>query len=136
MSRRRISIVKEDRVWALRSQGYDYDSIARIANVHPSLTQVIRRIRQRPPIEEDPIRRGRRAGWMSDAQLEDIRTRRQAGETLQSIARSYWVDANTIWSIVHGRTYKEPESSYPWSFQNRMVKPQDIESKQQQPRAA
>ena len=120
--RARISLVKEDRIWDLRRQGYRFDSIARIVNCSPSsLTCVLRRVRRRPPEHVDPVRRGRRSAWLSDAQLDDIRARRAWGETLFSIGRSYHVEANTIWNIVHGRTYVTPEGVYPFEFNNRLV---------------
>lgn len=119
--KQRISLIKEDRIWDLRAQGYDYDSIARIVNVHPKLTGVIRRIRRRPPVEQDPIKRGRKAGWMSDAQIEEIRYRKAAGETLRSIATSFDVSEGCIWQICAGRTYREPESKgYSFDFSNRL----------------
>lgn len=120
----RISLVKEDRIWTLRSHGYCYDSIARIVNVAPSsMTSVLRRVRRRPPEHVDPVRRGRRRSWMSDSQIADIRSRRAAGETLHSIARSYYVEISTIWSICAGRTYATPEGGtpYPFTFENRLV---------------
>ena len=118
---RRISLVKEDRIWDLRVQGYDYDSIARIVNVHPSLTDVIRRIRRRPPVEQDPIKRGRKAGWMSDSQIEEIKRRRAAGETLLSIAQRFDVSEGCIWQICAGRTYRESEGKgYSFDFSNRL----------------
>lgn len=124
ITRARISLVKEDRIWDLRSQAYSYDSIARIVNVAPqSLTQVIRRVRRRPPEGVDPIRRGRRRGWLSDAQVTDIHHRRRHGETLLSIARSYDLDSSTIWSITNGRSYAKPENTapYPFTWGNRLA---------------
>lgn len=124
MNRARISLVRENRIWDLRCQGYSYDAIARLVNLNPHvMSTVIRRVRRRPPVEVDPVRRGRRAGWMSDAQIEDIKTRRARGETLFSIGKSYHVDACTIWAICKGRTYKVPESEmrYPFTFGNRLV---------------
>lgn len=118
--KQRISLVKEDRIWDLRTQGYDYESIARIVNVHPKLTDVIRRVRRRPPLEQDPIKRGRKAGWMSDAQIEEIKRRRAEGETLRLIAKSFDVSEACIWQICAGRTYQTPESSYRFDFSNRL----------------
>lgn len=121
MNRNRISLVKEDRIWSLRTEGYCYDAIARIVNTSPgALTEVIRRVRNRPPMEVDPVRRGRRAGWLSDAQVEDIKARRARGETLFSIGKSYYLDGSTIGLICRGKTYKDPETTYPWSFDNRL----------------
>jgi len=120
-TKNRISLLKEDRVWSLREQGYDYDSIARIVNCAPnSCTSVLRRVRRRPPIDVDPVRRGRRAGWMSDSLIDDIRQRRDHGETLLSIAKDYHVDSATIWAIANYRTYVTPEEPYPFSFSNRL----------------
>jgi hypothetical protein len=74
--RNRVSIVKEDRIWQLRCQGYDYDSIGSIVNCNPCyMTIVLRRVRRRPPIEVDPVKRGRRSNFLSDNQVEDIRMR-------------------------------------------------------------
>lgn len=117
----RISLLKEDRVWALREQGYDYDSIARIVNCSSSsCTLVLRRVRRRPPLEVDPVRRGRHRGWMSDTQIDDIRQRRAHGETLLSIAKDYHVESSSIWAIANHRTYTAPEEPYPFSFANRL----------------
>lgn len=122
MKRHRVSLVKEDRIWDLRCQGYCYDAIARLVNAHPSaMTEILRRVRRRPSMEEDPVRRGRRSGWLSDSQVDDIRLRRARGEKLASIAKDYWLDPRTICSIVKGRSYKEPESSFPFDFSNRLA---------------
>lgn len=112
----RISIAKEDRIWDLRTQGYDYDSIARIVNVSKSLTGVIRRVRRRPPIEVDPIRRGRKAGFLSDSQVDDIRRRFAAGERQADIGERYGLSACAISHICCGRTYATPESDYGYEF--------------------
>lgn len=122
MARARISLVREDRIWDLRVQGYDYDSIGRITNTNPhTIGHVVQRVRRRPPIEVDPVRRGRRAGWMSDAQIEEIKARRAAGETLLSISKDFYVDPCTIGAICRGRTYVTPEQPYSWSFENRLT---------------
>lgn len=120
--RHRISLVKEDRIWDLRTQGYDYDSIARIVNVHPCLTEVIRRVRRRPPVEQDPIRRGRKAGWMSDSQVNEVKRRRATGETLLSLSKAFHVSEGCISDICKGRTYRTPESEqgYSFDFSNRL----------------
>lgn len=120
--RNRISIAKEDRIWQLREQGYLYNDIAKIVNTTPSLTKVIRRIRNRPPIEKDPIRRGRVSGWLSDSQVEDIKRRRAAGETYLAIAKRYDMDPCSVYDIVKGRTYKHPEAAYPYDFSNRLAR--------------
>jgi len=121
--RNRISLIKEDRIWDLRKQGYDYDSIARIANVSPSLTKVIRRVRRRPSADKDPIKKGRKSGWMSDAQIDEIRRRRSKGETYLSIAKSFDVTHGCIWQICNGKTYVTAESDqgYQFNFSNRLT---------------
>lgn len=123
MPRRRISIQREDRIWYLRCQGYDYDSIARIVDVHPvSITSVIRRVRRRPPLEQDPIRRGRGHSFLSDQQVHQIRMRRARGEKLLSLAREYSLTESSICRLAQYRTYQQPEvCGYPWSFDNRLV---------------
>jgi len=120
--RRRISIVKEDRIWDLRTQGYDYDSIARIVNVSPSLTAVIRRVRRRPPLKDDPVKRGRKSSFLSDSQVDDIRFRYAAGERQLSIAKDYGISAAAVSHICTGRTYATPESEegYQFNFTNRL----------------
>lgn len=123
-TRSRVSLLKEDRIWDLRSQGYLYEHIARITNLAPnSMTTILRRVRRRPPLEVDPIRRGRRCGWLSDAQVEDIRARRAAGEPLHSLANAYAMSPSAISSIAHGRSYSTTESGtpYPFSFANRLA---------------
>lgn len=123
--RRRISIRKEDRIWHLRCQGYTYDSIARITNTSPhALTKVLRRVRRRPPVEQDPVRRGRLRGWLDDDQINDIRVRYRRGEKLASIANDYWMQPSSICSIGRRRSYVEPAEDqsdrYPFSFKNRL----------------
>lgn len=123
--RTRVSIVKENRIWDLRCQGYCYDTIGQITNVNPAyMTVIIRRVRQRPPIEQDPIKRGRYANFLSDAQVEDIRTRKAHGETLLSISKDYDLSESSICKIANGSTYKEPahDSGYPYNFTNRLTR--------------
>jgi len=123
--RNRVSIVKEDRIWQLRCQGYDYDSIGSIVNCNPKyMTIVLRRVRRRPPIEKDPIKRGRRNNFLSDNQLDDIRMRRSNGEVLRSIAKDYAISESAIGNIVRGVSYKEPsnDSSYQYTFTNRLTR--------------
>jgi hypothetical protein len=122
MSRARISIYREDRIWDLRCQGYDYDSIARIVNVSPSLTGVIRRIRRRPSVEVDPVRRGRRCNFLSDAQLEDIKLRYANGQRQGDIGKVYGLSNSAISHICTGRTYTEPEPGYNYDFTNRLLR--------------
>ena len=123
--RTRVSIVKEDRIWQLRCQGYDYDSIGSIVNCNPHyMTMVLRRVRRRPPIEKDPIKRGRRNNFLSDNQLDDIRMRRSNGEVLRSIAKDYDISESAIGNIVRGVSYKEPscDSGYQHTFTNRLTR--------------
>ena len=123
--RNRITIVKEDRIWQLRCHGYSYESIGRIVNCNPYyMTTVLRRVRRRPPYEQDPIRRGRGKNFLSDAQIQDIRIRRTHGETGLSIAKDYNVSETTIYLIANYKTYKEPanDSGYEYSFTNRLTK--------------
>lgn len=125
--RARISIPKEDRIWDLRCQGYDYDSIARIANVPLGSTcRVIQRVRRRPPLAKDPIKRGRKAGFLSDRQVHEIRLRYSRGETQLSIAKDFQLHESSISKICLQKTYSEPcyddtGNGYPFSFVNRLV---------------
>lgn len=125
--RGRVSIPKEDRIWDLRCQGYDMDSIARITNVSPGTpSHVVKRVRRRPPLELDPIKRGRRLGFFSDAQIDEIRFRNQMGETQFNIAKDFDVDVTSINKICTGRTYRTrcdddtTGGRYPFAFENRL----------------
>ena len=123
--RNRISIVKENRIWNLRCQGYCYDSIGNIVNCNPQyMTAILRRVRRRPPYEEDPIRRGRYRNFLSDNQVADIRRRKEDGETLLSISRDYDISPGAIWAIAVGRTYQEPanDCNYTYNFSNRLMR--------------
>jgi hypothetical protein len=123
--RNRISLVKEDRIWHLRCQGYGYESIGSIVNCNPGyMTIILRRVRQRPPIEEDPIKRGRRTNFLSDAQVDDIRARKAKGETCHSISKDYDLSESAIWNIANHVTYKEPayDSGYHYNFSNRLTR--------------
>jgi len=88
------------------------------------MTTVLRRVRRRPPYEQDPIRRGRGKNFLSDAQIQDIRIRRTHGETGLSIAKDYNVSETTIYLIANYKTYKKPanDSGYEYSFTNRLTK--------------
>ena len=122
--RTRISIVKEDRIWNLRCQGYCYVSIAQIVNCNPvSITQVIRRVRNRPPYEQDPVRRGRGCSFLSDAQIEDIRNRKANGEHVLKLAEEYYISPGAIYHITSHRTYKNPcgDGGYTYTFANRLM---------------
>ena len=121
----RISVLKEDQIWALRCKGYRYDLIASIVNCSPvSMTQVLRRVRQRPPVKEDPIRRGRYRGYLSDAQVSDIRNRAKYKESIGFIARAYDMTPAAISAIVNYRTYKEPcrDDVFIPNFTNRLMR--------------
>ena len=121
----RISVLKEDQIWALRCKGYRYDLIASIVNCSPvSMTQVLRRVRQRPPVKEDPIKRGRTRGFLSDAQVNDIRNRAKYKEPIGFIARAYDMTPESIYAIVSYRTYKEPckDDVFIPSFANRLMR--------------
>lgn len=123
--RTRISIVKENRIWNLRCQGYCYDSIGSIVNCNPvSITRVIRRVRNRPPVEQDPIRRGRLHSFLSDEQIHDIRTRKANGEAAIKLADDYHVSIGAIYHITTYRTYKEPcgDGGYTYNFSNRLMR--------------
>ena len=121
----RISIAKENRIWNLRCQGYCYDIIGRLANCNPtSVTEVLRRVRRRPSVKDDPIKRGRHRGFLSDHQINIIRRRREQGETYEAIGKSYQVNGNAIRSIALRLTYKEPEYNvgYSYDFSNRLTR--------------
>jgi hypothetical protein len=116
MSKRRISIIKENRIVSLLTQGYDRDSVARICNCGVySIGHVLRRVRRRP-VGTNGVRLGRGHSFLSDDQIEDIRTRRAQGEILFTIAEDYEVDSTTICSIAKGRTYRNSEEGYPFDF--------------------
>lgn len=126
MARRKISIRQEDRIWNLRCQGYRYDEIARITNVHPAqIGTVIYRVIRRPPLDQDPIRRGRKRGFLDESQVLDIRRRRRLGESCQAIARDYAISSASISLIARGISYPEISErqghSYPFSFCNRLT---------------
>jgi DNA-binding CsgD family transcriptional regulator len=126
-TRSRISIPKEDRIWDLRCQGYDYDSIARIVNTSEGTPgKVLRRVARRPPLEKDPIKRGRYRGFLSDNQINDIRMRKHLGETYLSIAKDFDMHESCIGRICRQETYANPceddtFSGYPYNFSNRLT---------------
>lgn len=115
MPRRRISLLQENRIWALRCQGYSYASIAAITGVAAgSLTKVLRRVRRRPAPERDPLRRGRRRAFLNDYQIAEIRRRRRvAAEPLAALAPDYGLSPGAIGRIARGRTYARPETDRP-----------------------
>lgn len=103
------------------------DSIARITNVSPGTpSAVVRRVRRRPPIELDPIKRGRFRGFLSDSQIEEIRFRNRMGETQFNIAKDFHLEVSSINRICTGKTYAKPcdddtsGSRYPFGFANRL----------------
>jgi hypothetical protein len=121
----RISILKEDQIWELRCQGYRYELIAEVVNCSPvSMTKVLRRVRQRPPIQQDPIKRGRSRGFLSDAQVQNIRERAKYKEPLGFIARSYDMTPEAITAIINYKTYKEPcmDDAFIPNFTNRLTR--------------
>ena len=121
----RISVLKEDQIWELRCQGMRYELIADIVKCSPvSMTKVIRRVRQRPPLKEDPIKRGRYRGFLSDAQVNDIRARAKYNESIGFIARAYDMTPAAIYAIVTYRSYKEAcqDDVYIPNFKNRLMR--------------
>lgn len=125
MPRARLSIRKEDRIWALRCQGYRLEEIARIVNCSTSaVSHAIKRVRRRPPLHLSPVRRGRYCGFLDTDQVRGIRHRRSCGETLHAIARDYDITPAAIGLIVRGVSYPDrqgAEQGYPWRFGNRLV---------------
>jgi DNA invertase Pin-like site-specific DNA recombinase len=126
-ARSRISIPKEDRIWSLRCQGYDYDTIARIVNTSKTTPgKVLRRVMRRPPLDKDPVKRGRYRGFLSDQQIHEIRLRKQLGETYRSIAKDFGIGETCIGKICRQQTYINPckddtFSGYPYDFSNRLT---------------
>ena len=124
MTRSRISLAKEDRIWDLRSQGYDYDSIARIVNIRTrSLTPVIRRVRRRPKAGDTSPRMNRGHSFLSDQQVDTIRRRIAVGEKQHGVAKDYGISTSAVNAIWRGRTYVEPEypNGYRFDFSNRLM---------------
>jgi hypothetical protein len=120
----RISLVKEDEIWNLRCQGHRYELISNLVNCSPSsINLVIKRVRRRPPIKEDPIRRGRYRGFLSDAQVNDIRNRAKHKESIQFISRAYDMTPAAIYAIITYRSYKEPcmDETFTSNFNNRLM---------------
>lgn len=121
MSRKRISLVKENRIWDLRCQGYSYEAIANIVASGNQLTPVIRRVRQRLTMGRERVR-----GWLSDSQVENIREMARTGHTYLSIGRKYGLQPSTIGAIVRERTYREPCNDK--GFVNRLTQPRETTS--------
>jgi hypothetical protein len=121
--RQRISLVKEKRIWQLRCQGYDLDTLGRIVNAPPrTCAQAVYRARLHWKYQGDP-RLGRKRGWLSDQDVADIRARRNQGETLERIARAYAISAQTVCRITLGKGYQEPcgDQGYEYAFANRLI---------------
>jgi hypothetical protein len=121
--RQRISLAMEQRIWQLRCQGYDLDTLGRIVNAHPgTCAHAVYRARLHWKYQGDP-RLGRKRGWLSDQDVANIRARRNQGETLERIARAYDISAQTVGRICLGKGYQEPcgDQGYDYSFANRLV---------------
>jgi hypothetical protein len=127
MQRRRVSIRTENRIWDLRSQGYPSEHIGAIVNVSPAtISRTIRRVARRPPLELDPIRRGRGHSFLDDDQVSDIRSRWRNGESQFSIGKRYSLSQTSISLICSGKSYSASENqavvlSFPFSFGNRLM---------------
>jgi hypothetical protein len=115
--RNRISVTKENRIWEMRCQGYSYAQISEALGTSPYLTRVLRRIRRRPSKASDSVRRGRRRWFLDDRQVEDIRRRVKASESVTEVSREYWLSGTSIRNIAGGKTYTRPE----YGFKNRLV---------------
>lgn len=86
----------------------------------------MRRVRRRPPLEKDPIKRGRYSGFLSDSQITEIRIRRASGEKLMTIAKDFCLEVSSICKIALSRTYAEPCADetctgYQFDFANRLM---------------
>lgn len=105
--RRRISLSQEDRIWALRCQGLRYEAISILTGIpSTSLPRVVRRVRRRPPLTQDPIRMGRRHSHLNDAQVAVIRRRYAAGERATAIANDFDISWQAVVAIARGRSYR------------------------------
>lgn len=119
--RGRISIPKENRIWNLREQGYDYDSIARIVNTKPgSIHRAIYRVSTRWKF---PNQRyfNRKRGFFSDDQINDIKMLYDKGWSIADISKEYEVSYQCIHAICNNRSYTTPEEGYEFTFVNRLV---------------
>lgn len=121
--KKRYSLLKEDRIAQLYSQGYNIDIIARIVNGTPGGCRFALRRRRRRWMHPEGVRRGRYANFLSDAQIDDIRSSYAAGETQESIAQRYELHQPAISYIVNNKSYKESEDAggYAFDFSNRLV---------------
>jgi hypothetical protein len=123
--RGRISLAKEKRIWQLRCQGYDLDSLGRIVNSPvSSCGSAIYRASKHWKHADDP-RLGRRAGWLSDLEIQEIRALRQQGWTLAMLSEKYPISASSLCRICLGRTYENPSDDetlgYNYSWGNRLL---------------
>lgn len=117
--RKRVSLVKEDRILDLLNQGYGYNAIAAICNVsRGNLTNVKNRLIRRHRHPNDPWK-GRKRGMLSDAQIEEIRDMREAGVSVASIANRFRLSVSCVHGIVSHRSYVNSEEGYPFDFTNR-----------------
>lgn len=131
MTRRRgrVSLVKENRIAQLHEQGYDPYSIGLITNVRPGLVNtVVRRVRRRWLYPDDP-RMGRKRGFLSDREIEQIRDLRHTSKmTFAEIGKIFYgLDPGSVRAICLGITYVEPcgdrpedEFDYTPNFMNRL----------------
>jgi DNA invertase Pin-like site-specific DNA recombinase len=81
---------------------------------------------RRPPLDKDPVKRGRYSGFLSDQQIHEIRLRKQLGETYRSIAKDFGIGETCIGKICRQQTYINPcqddtFSGYPYNFSNRLT---------------
>lgn len=119
--RGRISIPKETRIWNLREQGYDYDSIARIVNTRPgSIHGAIYRVSTRWKFLNQRYF-NRKRGFFSNDQISNIRSLYEKGWSISDISKEYEVSYNSIYAICTNRTYTTPEEGYTFIFANRLV---------------
>lgn len=119
--RGRISLLKEDRILELRRQGYDLDTISRIVNTSRSAISVaIKRISRRWLYPDDQ-HCGRLRGFLSDGQIDEIKTMRKHGYTYLTIARQYGISENAVGMICREQTYKEPADCFNYNFGNRLI---------------
>jgi hypothetical protein len=63
----------------------------------------------------DPLL-GRQRNFLSDHQIEEIIARRRHGETLHSIACSYFLCLESVRRICLGLSYTTDEEGYPFEF--------------------
>jgi transposase len=110
MAQRRISILKENRIYDLYvRQGYHAETVARICNCSRwSIYIAIRRYRRRF-LHDSKLRCGRAHSWLSDDQILDIRKRRAQGERLRTIAEDYEMSTSGIIGITKEHYYQFSE---------------------------